>query len=332
MSFVRAFFGKPGLLPSGQSSSLNEQALAPIIMSETNQIFSSSPATGGSSNLRFHSPVKVEVAGLSHPGKVRSKNEDHFHIVRFGRFLETLQTNLPSEKSLDRSEDSSYGILVADGIGGGAAGEIASQDAISVLLRLVLEAPDWILHPADERTAQQVLERAAGRVAQVNEALENEARSDSGLQGFGTTFTAAMNLGRLLFVANVGDSRAYLFRARVLEQLTRDHTFTQDMIQRGIIAPEEASTHRLRHVLTRALGDMDVEGAPGLRQLQLQDGDSLLLCTDGLTDMVSDQQIASTLEDAQTCEVACRLLLDQALDAGGKDNITIAIARYSVRT
>src|SRR6188474_68045 len=128
----------------------------------------------GNSNLQFHSPVQVEVEGLSHPGKVRSHNEDHFYIARFGRFLETLHTNLPSEKSLDRSEDSSYGIIVADGIGGEVAGEIASQEAIHVLLELVLQAPEWNLHP-DETTTEQVLQRAAARVAQVNQALEEQA-------------------------------------------------------------------------------------------------------------------------------------------------------------
>ena len=288
-------------------------------------------AAAGSSSLQFYSPVNVEVAGLSHPGKVHTKNEDHFYIARFGRFLETVQTNLPPEKILDRSEDSSYAILVADGIGGGAAGEIASREAIRVLLKLMLRAPTWILRPDDENTTQLVLERATARVAEINQALEKKAQRDSTLQGFGTTFTAAWNLAKQLFITHVGDSRAYLYRGKNLEQLTRDHTFTQEMIERGVIDPESASKHRLRHVLTRALGDTDVDGAPGVCHLQLEDGDNLLLCTDGLTDMVPDQQIASTLERAESCDQACRLLLDQALEAGGKDNITIAMARYRVQ-
>ena len=285
----------------------------------------------GSTSLQFHLPVQVEVAGLSHPGKVRSKNEDHFYIARFGRFLETVQTNLPPEKSLNRSEDSNYAMLVADGIGGGAAGEVASQEAIRVLLKLMLKAPNWILHPDDKSTTQLVLERAAARVAEINEALERKAQRDSTLQGFGTTFTAAWNLAKLLFITHVGDSRAYLYRGKILEQLTRDHTFVQEMMERGVIDPETASKHRLRHVLTRALGDTDVDGAPGLSQLQLDDGDNLLLCTDGLTDMVADQQIALTLESAESCQLACSRLLDQALEAGGKDNITVTVARYRIK-
>lgn len=291
----------------------------------------SSTAKTGTSRLQFRAPVEAEVSGLSHPGKVRTKNEDHFYIGRFGRFLETVQTNMPPERSLDRSEDSSYVTIVADGIGGGAAGEVASQEAIRILLKQVLNAPNWILHPDDDGTAELVLERAAARVVEINQALERKAQRDATLQGFGTTFTAAFNLAKLLFITHVGDSRAYLYRGGGLEQLTRDHTFAQEMMERGVIDPESASKHRLAHVLTRALGDTKVDGAPSLCQLQLEDGDKLLLCTDGLTDMVPDQQIASALETAQTCEVACQVLLDQALEAGGKDNITIAVARYRVQ-
>jgi protein phosphatase len=284
----------------------------------------------GEPGLQFHSPVQVEVAGLSHPGKVRSTNEDHYYIVRFGRFIETLHTNLPAEKQVNRSEEASYAILVADGVGGGAAGDVASREAIHLLLGLVLQAPEWILRTDDDAAAHKVLQRAATRVAQINKTLEQQARMDSGLQGFATTLTAVWNLGRQAFVSHVGDSRAYLFRGQVLEQLTRDHRFAQDLADRGVIGSEEVSQHRMRKVLTRALGDTDVEGAAELRHLDLEDGDSLLLCTDGLTDMVPDERIAATLAGARTCELACQRLLEQALEAGGKDNITVAVARYRV--
>ena len=280
------------------------------------------------SSLHFQSPIQVEVAGLSHPGNVRSKNEDHYYIARFGRFLETLHTNVSSGEGLTRSEESNYGILVADGIGGGSSGEVASQEAIHVLLSLVLQAPDWILRPQDETATEQILRRAATRISQINQALGQHAQENSALHGFGTTFTAAWNLGMHLFVTHVGDSRAYLARGGKMEQLTHDHTFAQDMVDRGMIASVEASPLRLRHVLTRALGDTGVEGTPQLCQIDLKDGDTLLVCTDGLTDMVPDDQIGPTLTGAETCEAACRQLLENALRAGGKDNITIAVARY----
>jgi protein phosphatase len=283
------------------------------------------------SELQFHSPARAEVAGVSHPGKVRSNNEDHYYIARFGRFLETLRTNLPSEIIPQRSEETGYAMLVADGVGGGAAGEIASREAIRLLLDLVQYAPAWILRPADEAATNDILERAATRVAQINQALGQLARADSGLQGFGTTFTAVWNLGAHLFVAHVGDSRAYLFREQSLEQLTHDHTFAQDLADRGVIGSEEISKHRMRHVLTRALGDTGADSAPELRELELEDGDTLLLCTDGLTDMVPDQQIAAILASAETCELACQRLVERALEAGGKDNVTVAVARYRVQ-
>lgn len=165
----------------------------------------------------------------------------------------------------------------------------------------------------------------------MDQALGELAQTDSELRGIGTTFTVAWNLGRHLFVSHVGDSRAYLFRGKTLEQLTHDHTFAQDLADHGVIGSEEVTRHRMRHVLTRALGDTDVEGAPDLRQVHLENGDSLLLCTDGLTEMVSDQQIAAGLAGAETCELACQHLLEQALQAGGKDNITIVVARYRVQ-
>lgn len=281
--------------------------------------------------LQLHSPVQVEVAGLSHPGKVRSTNEDHYYIFRFGRFIETLSTNVPSDKQVHRSEEASYAILVADGVGGGAAGKVASQEAIHLLLGLVLQAPEWILRP-DGDAAQRVLQRAATRVAQINQQLEHQARTDAGLQGFATTLTAVWNLGKHAFISHVGDSRAYLFRRQVLEYLTHDHTVAQDLADRGLIGSEEVSHHRMRHVLTRALGDTKVEGTAELRRFDLEDGDSLLVCTDGLTDMISDERIVATLSNAATCELACQQLVDQALDAGGRDNITVAVARYRVHS
>lgn len=279
--------------------------------------------------LQLHSPVEVEVAGLSHPGKVRSTNEDHYSVIRFGRFIESLDTNLSPEKQVNRSEEVCYAILVADGVGGGAAGEVASQEAIYLLLGLVLQAPEWILRP-DDNAAQRVLQRAAARIAQINQGLEQQARTDAGLRGFATTLTAAWNLGRHAFISHVGDSRAYLFRRQVLERLTHDHTFAQELADRGMIAAEEISQHRMRNVLTRALGDTEVKGAPELGRFYLEDGDRLLLCTDGLTDMISDEQIAAILAGAETSDLACQRLLEQALEAGGRDNITVVVARYRV--
>jgi protein phosphatase len=161
---------------------------------------------------------------------VRPNNEDHFLISRFGRFLETVQTNLPADTVPPRSEESGYGMVVADGMGGCAAGEEASRRAITSLVNLVLHTPDWILRLDEEPLPKEVLRRAAERYEQVNQTLAEEAQGDPGLSGFGTTMTMAWTLGRQLFVAHLGDSRAYLLRQGRLQQLTRDHTLVQELV------------------------------------------------------------------------------------------------------
>jgi protein phosphatase len=271
--------------------------------------------------------VRVELAALSHPGRVREKNEDAYLVARFGRFLDTLHTNVPAGQVPDRSEEVGYGLLVADGVGGSAAGEVASRLAVSTLIGLVLETPDWVLRagePEDERAMQ----RMADRYRQIDAALKEHAETDPDLAGMGTTMTLAVSLGTRLIVAHVGDSRAYLLDGTGLHQLTRDHTLAQELMDVGVISAEEALTHRFRHALTRALGGRRAFAKADVDRVRLGDGDQVLLCSDGLTDMVDDAAIAAALRDAGTAAEACRALVDAALANGGKDNVTVALARY----
>ena len=158
------------------------------------------------------SPVQVDVAGLSHPGKVRPNNEDHFLVLRFGRFLEPLATNLPAGQVPSRFEDIGYVMAVADGMGGHAAGEEASKLAITTLVNLVLNTPDWFLRMDDPPAAEEVMRRATERYGRIDQALAAEAAEGLTLHGFGTTMTLAASLGGDLLLAHVGDSRAYLLR------------------------------------------------------------------------------------------------------------------------
>jgi protein phosphatase len=140
--------------------------------------------------------------------------------------------------------------------------------------------------------------------------------------------TLACNIGSDLVLAHVGDSRAYLVRDGVLHRMTHDHTLVQELVDRGVVRPELAATHPFRHVLTRYLGGDRGEFEAEIQRVSLADGDQLLLCTDGLTDMVDDATIHAVLREAASANEACQNLLKLALQNGGKDNVTVVLARY----
>ncbi len=276
------------------------------------------------------SRVDIEAAGLSDPGKVRANNEDHFLITRFGRFLEQMQSNLPPGNRSPRHELIGHALLVADGLGGHAAGEAASQAAIQILMRLVADTPDWIFRLDEQHLAAEVQRRAALRIEQISRAMTEQADADPSLRGFGTTLTLAWGLGQRWFVAHVGDSRAYRFRLGVLLQLTDDHTVAQELADTGVIEQEQVAGHRLRNRLTRLLGDDMQNVTPQIRPFGVEDRDTLMLCSDGLTDMLSPETIAGILAHKQPADACCRELIDAALEAGGKDNITAIVARIGM--
>jgi protein phosphatase len=219
-------------------------------------------------------------------------------------------------------------MLVADGMGGMAAGEVASRLAINTLVSLVLRTPDWIMR-IGEGEAGEVMRRSVERFRQVNAALIEQAARDQRLTGMGTTMTLACSIGADLLITHVGDSRAYLLRQGGLHKLTSDHTLAQRMIDAGLISPQDEGVRQLRHLLTQALG---AKGSfnPEVHQIPLADGDQLLLCTDGLTNMVDDKTVASVLQEEGTAAEACQTLVDLALRQGGEDNITVVVARYDI--
>ena len=275
------------------------------------------------------SSVRVDVAALSDKGKVRDANQDHYLVARAGRHLDTMLTNLPEGELPARFEETSYVAIVADGMGGHAGGEVASRLAIKTLINIVLHVPDWILR-LDEEHAQKVMERAGRYYREVNTKLVEEARLKPELRGMGTTMTGAYSVGDDLFVVHVGDSRAYLYRDGVLRRLTRDHTHAQMLADAGIIQPEAVATHRLRHVLTNALGGEESKGEAEIHRMRLFDGDQILLCSDGLHDMVDDETIAELLKTHGEASPACQSLVEVALANGGKDNVTVVVASYAI--
>jgi serine/threonine protein phosphatase PrpC len=272
------------------------------------------------------SSVHVDVGALSHVGKVRANNEDHYLVARAGRSLETLLTNLEPEQIPLPHADVVYGLVVADGMGGVAGGEIASRTAIQDLVQLVLNTPDWILNNQSP-WIEEVMERMAKRFRDIDRDINQRGLAEPTLAGMGTTMTLACSLGMEMIVCHIGDSRVYLFRKDQLTQLTRDMTMAQEMIDAGMLQPTQAIAGKLRSVLTQCLG------GPGMakvevRHVPLEHGDRILLCSDGLYDMVPDKLIAETLRAHPNSQAACQSLVDHALQAGGKDNITVIAAGY----
>ena len=237
--------------------------------------------------------VRYAVAALSDCGSIRPSNEDAFGVS---------------------AEHGVY--VVCDGMGGAAAGEIASSMAVGEVLRLLSGRGKAV--PLEEAIKEAV--RAA------NEAIHSRAEVDFQLNGMGTTLAGLVTEGRRVLVFNVGDSRCYRLREGRLEQISLDHSLVEEQVRMGRITPEEALRSPLRNVITRALGTQpSVE--PDIFELKAEAGDIFLLCSDGLTGEVPDPQIESLLAADQPLEEKCTNLVAAANRAGGHDNITCLLVR-----
>ena len=277
-------------------------------------------------------PLHIDVGAATHRGHVRKKNEDSYLLIRFGRSLERLSTNL-DEQLLEQNYDlTGHGMLVADGMGGMPAGEVASRLALSKLVELIVETSDWTLALKRNKDVQTVLDRMTQRFFQIDQILKDEARGDYTLDGMATTLTVAGILGNDLVIGHIGDSRAYLLRGNTFRQLTTDHTMAQALIDAGVATSDDPAPRSMRHVLTAAIGSLDDRIPPQVQRFRLLTNDQLLLCTDGLTEMVDDEMIARVLREANSAKDACQNLIDLALSAGGTDNITIVLGRLSDAT
>jgi PPM family protein phosphatase len=273
-------------------------------------------------------PLDVDLGAITHEGHVREINEDSYLVMRFGRSLENLSTNLSKDLLEKNYSITGYGMLVADGMGGLAAGEVASSLALTTLVELIVDTSDWVLAIKRDNDLKTVLQRMTERFFRIDQILREEAESDDKLDGMGTTLTVAGTLGSNLIIGHVGDSRAYLLRGTSLRQLTTDHTLAQALIDAGVANHNDPATRSMRHVLTAAIGSLGERIEPQVQRFKLRDGDQLLLCTDGLTGMVEDQIIANVLREAKSAQYACQSLVDLALAAGGVDNITTILARF----
>ncbi|MFN4261310.1 MAG: Stp1/IreP family PP2C-type Ser/Thr phosphatase [Gemmataceae bacterium] len=280
--------------------------------------------------LDSHPALSVRGFGVTDVGKVRPANEDQFLIAVLLKALQVEQTSLPQPK-VQHSSDRSYLFVVADGMGGHAGGEQASALAIDSVETFVLGTFKWFAQFKGPEQ-DQVLADFQSALGQASARVLAEAAWRPELRGMGTTLTLAYSLNDVLFVAHVGDSRCYLCRHGILYRLTRDHTLVEEMVCRGSLTAEEAAQHRWRHVITNVVGGDSASVKVEVHKVYLADGDRVLLCSDGLTNMLSEEEINQLLHTEAEPEQACRRLVQRANEAGGRDNITAVVVDFRAAT
>jgi PPM family protein phosphatase len=285
------------------------------------------PAMEGTTDARR---VLVEIHARSNIGLVRKNNEDHFVVSSIRRSMEISQTNLPVEVLPALRDEIGHAIAIADGMGGMSSGEEASRLALVAGLELVRDTAKWNMRFDDPAESSELLEKMKGYFLEVNRRVSSRAASSVRLEGMGTTLIVAYSVGLNLFVVHAGDSRGYLFHGGMLQRITTDHTLAQYLYKAGQVRTEELPTHRYRHILTNYVGNPNGGIDAEIHRLRLADGDRLLLCSDGLSDVVDNDVIEKFVGEATTPLAACEGLIQLALDAGGRDNVTVIVAEYHV--
>ena len=267
---------------------------------------------------------ELDVYGLTHKGLVRPTNQDHFLICSLQKQTKFYCTSLPDTSKLSASQRLAFISVVADGVGGHAAGEEASRLALEGVTQYVAQAINvyYAADAANDDTFKRLLEEAA---LKVHNELATMASKDRDLRGMATTLTLWLGVWPRAYLLQVGDSRCYALRDGQLHQLSRDQTMAEDFVQQGVFKRDDPAHARLSHILSSAIGGP--EAAPVVRRLDQQWGTVGLLCSDGLTRHISDERIRERLMNMTSARQACESLLQDALDAGGEDNITIVVGR-----
>jgi protein phosphatase len=247
-----------------------------------------------------------QAAGKTDIGVVRTNNEDNFGFdLRRGIFV------------------------VCDGMGGAAAGEVASKIAVDTVLGYFRKAPGGPESPVLGRKFEGVSEHAAGlanAIQLANQAIQEAGAQDPNRSGMGSTIVAVCLNGNLFSIANVGDSRIYLIRGGRIQQLTSDHSLVMEQVRRGLMTVEEAEKSEMQNVIVRALGSEDsVE--PDLEDHEFAPGDVLLLCSDGMSRYVKEEKMIEAASNADSLNAACDELIEAAKSGGSDDNITCLLLR-----
>ena len=271
--------------------------------------------------------VFMDCFGLTDVGKVRETNQDQFMIGDLRKSLEVFQTSLSVEDHAKLFGGSQGRLLiVADGMGGHAAGERASTLALDTLSAYALNSLQWFFR-LEQDSDEEFVSDLREAMERCDQTLKAEGDVLSANEGMGTTLTLAYVIWPRVYVVHAGDSRCYLIRDKRLWQMTRDHTMAQELVDEGMLSKQDAASSSSAHVLWNCVGGVD-DVQPHAHRADLYLDDGLLLCSDGLTKHVSDEQISSLLKHSESAEIACRKLVDAANDAGGTDNITVVLARF----
>lgn len=275
--------------------------------------------------VRKPTDEELDVFGLTHPGKVRTENQDHFLVASLHRQMRVHLTSLPALSGTTVNTDRlAFLAMVADGVGGGFAGEEASRFALEAIAGFVNNSAHcfYTADASDDEAFRATLESAA---LSVHEELTLRSEQLPGRRGMATTLTLFLGVWPRVYLLQVGDSRYYMLRDGELTQVTRDQTMAQELIDLGVISRTDQKASRLSNILSSAIGG--TQTAPVVTGVQNDWGMVHLLCSDGLTRHVSDERIRERLRAMTSSREVCEQLLQDALDGGGKDNVTVIVGR-----
>ena len=266
----------------------------------------------------------IDIFGTTHTGKVRAVNEDQFFVASLHKSMRVRQTSLDDLASFARLHGSfAYLLVVADGVGGLKGGKEASGTAVETLATHIGQTIGCYYN-FDVEKEHEFLAQLESAVEHSHERVREELAHDG--KGPATTLTMVALVWPRAYVVHVGDSRAYYLRRGRLRQLTRDQTAYEELVDQGVMTEEQARRAGLRNVLTSALG---AQIKPALGLVDLEPGDALLLCTDGLTKHVSDDEIAVMLGNNESAEATCARLVEMTLARGASDNVTVIVGRFA---
>ncbi len=268
---------------------------------------------------------EIDVFGLTHQGKVRSSNQDHFLICSLERQVRVKLSSLPDSHLLtDPAERLAFLAMVADGVGGNAKGEEASRQALERVTRYLTESIQcyYTADPSNDAGFTETLSEAA---MQVHADMVQASEQDPERKGMATTLSLWLGVWPRVYLLQVGDSRCYLLRDGALTQISRDQTMAAELIELGVLKPADAPHTRWASMLSSSIGGSQT--APQVTRYENRWGDVHLLCSDGLTRHVPDARIAEQLLAMSSSRQVCEALLQDALDGGGTDNVTIVVGR-----